>query len=264
MASDIAQIREMRQPGGIRYASLDNQWAGTFPPPAVGGNVEFPIAAPKPDLTIGYNEEVIMKVSDAKEYLGDQCLPLKTDKNLLFPVVTGELFPVVTGELFPVVTGELSPVVTGEVESMLAEEYAQSRNMHNSAMMLRNLRTLRRCAGMSEALLETVFDNIAHVLTISFTRAQIILHCCWTQLGPDDLLRYFSKPVALYSRTYGSGAFQAMMNKIRNAIDWALSSNRDWIVKDLQVLEGKVGELEPLEPVTTDTVAASRSTSTQS
>jgi hypothetical protein len=248
MASDIVQIREMRQPGGIRYGSLDNQWAGTFPLPAVGGNVEFPIAAPKPDLTIGYNEEVIMKVSDAKEYLGDQCLPLKTDKNLLFPVVTGELFP----------------VVTGEVESMLAEEYAQRRNMHNSAMMLRNLRTLRRCAGMSEALLETVFDNIAHVLTISFTRAQIILHCCWTQLGPDDLLGYFSKPVALYSRTHGSGAFQAMMNKIRNAIDWALSSNRDWIVKDLQVLEGKVGELEPLEPVTTDTVAASGSTSTQS
>jgi hypothetical protein len=164
MASDIVQIREMRQPGGIRYASLDTQWAGTFPLPAVGGNVEFPIAAPKPDLTIGYNEKVIMKVSDAKEYLGDQCLPLKTDKNLLFPVVTGE------------------------VESMLAEEYAQRRNMHNSAMMLRNLRTLRRCAGMPEALLETVFDNIAHVLTISFTRAQIILHCCWTQLGPDDLL----------------------------------------------------------------------------
>jgi hypothetical protein len=85
-----------------------------------------------------------------------------------------------------------------------------------------------------------------------------------TASSVSSLTEYFSKPVALYSRTHGSGAFQAMMNKIRNAIDWALSSNRDWIVKDLQVLEGKVGELEPLEPVTTDTVAASGSTSTQS
>tara|TARA_R110002003_G_scaffold110_10_gene9327 strand:+ start:995 stop:1933 length:939 start_codon:yes stop_codon:yes gene_type:complete len=224
IAYDILTYRKMRQPKQDLWAKLNAQWEGTFPLATLGEQAQYYIAAPDPDLAIGYNEDNLKGVLKARMFLHDQCTPLKSDKQLLFPVVTVE------------------------VKGAASDEHAQRQNMHNSAVMLRNLLTLREKAGMDASELSTKFDGIAHVITISFTKSEIVICCCWSSVTDDGLLEYNSKPVATMSRNEGSKAFHTMTGRILNAVDWATKTNQRWIREDLAALEPRVGTIQPLMP----------------
>jgi hypothetical protein len=203
---------------------LNTQWEGTFPLATLGEQAQYHIAAPNPDLAIGYSEDNLKGVLKARIFLHDQCAPLKSDKQLLFPVVTVE------------------------VKGAAIEVHAQRQNMHNSAVMLRNLRTLRDKAGMDASELSTKIDGIAHVITINFTKSEIVICCCWSSVTDDGRLEYNSKPVATMSRNEEFKAFHTMTGQILNAVDWATKRNKGWIREDLKALEPRVGTIQPLIP----------------
>ncbi|KAF2031776.1 hypothetical protein EK21DRAFT_87809 [Setomelanomma holmii] len=179
-----------------------------------------------PVLTLpsAYNEKTIGGHLGARMCLVDQFSSVKADKKLLFPVVTVE------------------------VKGNTVEEHAQHQNMHNSAVMLRNLRTLRENADMSVADLKTKFDGIAHVITINCTKAEIVCFCCWSGMADDRFVEYHSKQVAAMGRTDGSDIFHDMISRILIAVDWATNTNKEWIRDDLKALEPRVSSLPALVP----------------
>jgi hypothetical protein len=223
--SHILSCVSMRQPGQDLWMNLTGAWSNGFPLPTKVPTADFNIAAPSPDATIGYNAKVIAGTAAAREYLKDQCSPIKSGKQLVYPVVTVE------------VKGG------GNVAS------AQVQNRHNSAVMLRNLRTLREKAGSSAQDLKTKFDGIARVITIAFTQSEIMICCCWTEMDTTGFLQFYSKPVAKVGTcSDGPEEFHAMTRKIRNAVDWATDHNKQQIRDDLVALEARVDTLTPLVP----------------
>ncbi|EDU45454.1 hypothetical protein A1F94_003087 [Pyrenophora tritici-repentis] len=210
------------QTGRDVRSNLAGQWRYGHPLPSGGSTLQ--IAAPNPDMTIGYNRDEITGCDEAIEYLGEYCTPIKGDGLLAFPVATAE------------------------IKHITGDAYAERQNMHNAAIMLRNLRKLRQLAGMEEEELRTKFDGIAHVITISFTQTTSAIYCCWSAVAEDGQLQFFSKPIAFSWTNNGVEPFRVMVHKIRNAVDWVMEANKQWIRDDMAKLQGRLNTLDPLMP----------------
>jgi hypothetical protein len=113
--------------------------------------------------------------------------------------------------------------------------------------MLRNLRKLRSCAGTEEGDLKAGFDDIAHVVTIDFTKENITICCAWSTVADDGHLEFFSKPVALVSSQEGIDDFHNMTHRICNAVHWAKKADRQLIRDDLEKLQLLVPSLPPVQ-----------------
>ncbi|CAE7177341.1 hypothetical protein CFE70_005667 [Pyrenophora teres f. teres 0-1] len=212
----------LRQTGRDVRSNLADQWRNGYPLPSGGSTLQ--IAAPNPDMTIGYNRDEMTGCDEAIEYLGEYCTPIKGDGSLAFPVATVE------------------------IKHLTGDAYAERQNMHNAAIMLRNLRKLRQLAGMDEEELKTKFDGIAHVITVSFTQTTSAIYCCWSAVAEDGQLQFFSKPIAFSWTNSGVEPFRSMIYRIRNAVDWVVEINKQWILEDMAKLQRRLHTLDPLMP----------------
>jgi hypothetical protein len=113
--------------------------------------------------------------------------------------------------------------------------------------MLRNVRKLRSCAGTEEGNLKAGLDDIAHVVTIDFTKENITICCAWSAVADYGHLEFFSKPVALMSSQEGIDDFHNMTHRIRNAVHWAKKADSQWIRDDLEKLQLLVPSLPPVQ-----------------
>ena len=224
VTSHILDYVKLRQPEQDLWMNLSAQWSNAFPL-RTRGTMEYPIAAPATDASIGYNAKKLPNTVNAKKHLQEICTPVKSEHQLVFPVVTIE------------------------AKGRQSKLEAQYQNQNDSAVMLRNLRTLREQAGMSAADLKTRFDNIAHVVTIIFTKSNMVISCCWSAMADDGVLEFFSKPVVIVDTDEGLKQFHTMTRNVQNPFDWATNACRDWIKKDLEKLESwRLGWLRWIPP----------------
>lgn len=224
IAHDIPCFRKMRQVTRDRRAKLQCSSESTYPIPSRYKLPRTHISPSNPDMVIGYNFKKMDDYSSALLYLNDQCTPINADKLLIFPVVTVE------------------------VKGDQAEDYSKRQNRLNTAVMLRNLRTLRQTAGMTDEELKRNFDGTAHVIMINFTKAVISIYCGWTIIGDDDEVAYYIKELASHKKSEGWKSFHTMVGKILNAVDWAMTTNKEWIWNDMKAADSIVDNLAPLGP----------------
>ncbi|KAF2031777.1 hypothetical protein EK21DRAFT_110669 [Setomelanomma holmii] len=111
------------------------------------------------------------------------------------------------------------------------------RNVHNAAVMMRNLRRIHQDAGDN---IEDDFDGKAHVLTLIFARNHIELSCHWSRKKSDLKVEYFVNRLMFWSTSLMVAEAKQMVTYIRNAMDWVREHNRECLEDAIEKLEKKI------------------------
>ncbi|KAL2002964.1 hypothetical protein VTN02DRAFT_5437 [Thermoascus thermophilus] len=189
--------------------SINALWAGEHPLPS--GRLETTrISPPKPDVTIGFSSKEFRSFYDAKTALNTIIFhPVISNPTLYFPCFTAEAKGLQSGQL------------------------ARRQNLHNAAVMLRNLRQVHQHAGISSP--EDGFDHRAHVVSATMDKGGITLSVHWTGVETNGKVWYYSRKIGTWSYA-DTKSFATGVQNLRNAIDWALEHNRESLAANLKVL----------------------------
>lgn len=164
----------------------------------------FQIAAPKPDITIGYDESFLTSGSRISRPVADSA-PIICDHRLEYPCVTVEVKP-------------------NETPQWL------SQNLHNAAVMLRILRSLwMKVYGNALG-----FDDKVRVTTISVSRNIVEVFAHWTALDEYDDVLYHYSLLTSWSLGTGEAEWQRARWGLKCCIEWIMRENQEWIVNGLR------------------------------
>ena len=174
-------------------------WSGARPLKALH-STEFTVAAPAPALIMGMNADTVQKAGRRlTEALGPILNPVQCAPKILCPFFTGETKCYQSGAL------------------------AVLENIHNAAVMTRNLRKVHDAAGNKVAV---DFDDEAHVITLVFSKGGSELSCGWSHVDEDGHVEYRTVKLAGWSASINADEVKQMVSWTRKAIDWAGAANR--------------------------------------
>ena len=197
----IAEIERNRQ---IQRCE-DLQWSRDT---MIGLNFQPAIAAPKPDITIGWDSAMFSAFANAIDELGAHARPIATEP-LVFPLFAIE--------------------AKGEKGSL---RVARLQSLHNGATILSNLLYLRRNSANSEANLKYFFNRI-HVLSFEITDQCIHMSGYWATSNPDGGVAYHGTMLAAWC-PFMVEQYKEAHRYLRNAMEWVRESAYPWIVEDLK------------------------------
>jgi hypothetical protein len=193
-------------------AAGDAMWTRESP---LDSDVSFytnAITPPKPDLTIGFDFSDFVPLLSGPELL-------TLDANWITPVISDPRLAF--------------PCFTLETKGFNSPDFARQQNLHNAAVMLRNLRSVHGAHSSMSG-----FDKTAHVLSVNMNKHGFELSAHWTDIELSD--SEHRGGVFYHWRSIGnwkynnSTDFQSGVQCIRNAIDWTLEHNRPLIVSSLK------------------------------
>lgn len=179
----------------LRYV-FNGQWRVE---PLDGSPRAFQLAAPKPDITIGYDETFLTSGSRITRPVADSA-PIICDHRLEYPCITVEVKP-------------------NETPLWL------NQNLHNAAVMLRILRSLR-IKVYSNAL---GFDDKVRVITISVSRHFIEIFGHWTSVDDFGDVLYHHSALASWSLGIGPDEWKRARWGLQCFIEWIMRENQEWI-----------------------------------
>ena len=162
-----------------------------------------PIAAPKPDLTIGFEEAYLTGGSIISRPVNDSA-PVICDHRIEYPCVTVQVEP-------------------NEVPQWI------SQNLHNSAVMLRTLRTL-----WIQSHGQTGFDEKVHVVTVSISRNLVEAFVHWTGVDEFGDILYHHAPIESWSLGIGGTEWVKARSGIKSLVEWVTDENEGWIMNALR------------------------------
>jgi hypothetical protein len=182
------------------------------------------LSPPAPDETIGYNAKRMRSWKYGAENMADFTAPANLDGQLL------------------------CSFLTVEVGANQSPEFAYRQNLHNGAVMLRNLRMIRKHAGMNETHLTTDFDGKARVCMVTFTKPLIEIHCGFTKVDDNTkLVKYHIYRVAHFASPTNHDELGVIIDNIRNAIKYFADLNKEWLKADLEAIGNRFRSGEGLE-----------------
>jgi hypothetical protein len=174
-----------------------------------------PISLPQPDITLGLNQDTMPQAG------------------ILVSQEMGGYFRPVSGE-----PKLWCPFFTVETKGWQSEAYATLQNVHNVAMMVLNLRKVRKKAGID---VQNDFHNKAHVLTLVFTKSGIELCCGWSSLAENGRLEYYYTTLDEWRAPKSVEDATNMVICIRRAIDWCAGHTKKIVTEDIEAIANKIG-----------------------
>ena len=167
------------------------------------------VATPKPDRTFGWSASVFRQYKRAKTYLKLQMLPVAKNRELAWPLFTVE--------------------VKGDQGDM---KIAKLQNLHNGAILLSNLLSLRQLSKQ-----ESAFYDKVHVMSLELTAESIQLSCYWAALevGTKNTM-FYGMRLRTWS-VYETDAYIEAWRCTRNALETVRNRALPWIRSDLAVVE---------------------------
>jgi hypothetical protein len=173
-----------------------------------------PISLPQPDLTLGLNQDTLpVAAALVSQEMGGYFQPAGGDTKLLCP-------------FFAV-----------ETKGWQSESYATLQNVHNAAIMVRNLREVRARAGID---VQNNFDNKAHVLTLVFTKSGMELCCGWYFVGASGCVEYHYTVLEEWRAPKKVAQATEMVICIRKAIAWCAANTKAFIPADIEAIAKKI------------------------
>lgn len=157
-----------------------------------------PIAAPKPDLTIGFEESYLTGGSIISRPVNDSA-PVICDHRIEYPCVTVEVKP------------------------------NETQNLHNGAVMLKTLRTL-----WVQSYGQTGYDEKVHVVTVSISRNLVEAFVHWTGVDEFGDVLYHHAPIQSWSLGIGQTEWIKARSGIKSLVEWITDENAGWIVNALR------------------------------
>ncbi len=164
------------------------------------------LSVPKADRAFGWSS-FAFPFPKATQHLGCTIRPVPSRSQLCWPYLTIEL--------------------KGETGSL---RIASLQNLHNGAVMLNNLLSLKRAVGKEEE-----FFNQTHILSVEFTTETVTLSCYWASRHDDEGIKYHGRRVKSWlvddPQTKAS---------VFGAIVWMKERNFEWISRDMKELERRL------------------------
>jgi hypothetical protein len=172
------------------------------------------IAPPRPDLALALNQDTMSEIG------------------ILVSQEMGGCSRLVNGE-----PKLWCPFFRVEIKGWQGDSYAQLQNVHNAAMMVRNLRQVREKAGID---VEKDFDKKAHVLTLVFTKSGIELACGWSRVAKNGRLEYHYTILDEWRAPRDVQTATKMVIRIRRAIAWCSEHTKKMIIEDIEAIANKI------------------------
>lgn len=184
---------------------IDGQWRVPLPPPI--GSHKSKLAAPKPDVTVGYKWSDL-GFFNAIDELSPYSEPVICRPQLVFPAFTLE------------------------AKGLMCTHYAVLQNKHNCAHMLHALEKLRSRA--NQPGWQQQFYGHATVVSVLLSRDIVSLHIHWVE-REKERTAFYSRPIKSWMAQHED--YHEMSKCVVNAISTTLMSNREWIVSELRKIE---------------------------
>lgn len=176
---------------------------------AIDPNIKPSLATPKPDVTIGWNSEILSFQKSNKNLRSFQC-PVSSNNDLSWPLFTVE--------------------IKGEGGCL---RHAQLQNLHNAAIMLSNLREL-----MKAALKEADFFNKIHVLSLELTVETVQLSYYWATRSKNGQIIYYGKALENWGiRSNRDAGFNEAYHCVHNAIELVRSQAYSFVYSYMESVE---------------------------
>ena len=155
-----------------------------------------PIAAPTPDLTIGFEEAYL----------------------------TG-------GSIISRPVNDSAPVI--RMRPSYRVSHWTSQNLHNSAVMLRTLRTL-----WIQSHGQTGLDENVHAVTVSIDRHFVEAFVHWTGVDEFGDIKYHHAPIQSWCLGAGGTEWVKVRSGIKSLVEWVTDENEGWIMNALRNIRG--------------------------
>lgn len=129
------------------------------------------------------------------------------------------------------------PCFTLEAKGLDSDINATLQNLHNGAVMLRNLRELRGKT-TPDSNWSQGFDNRTCVLTANLTKEKAGILAHWTRTAEDGTVEYHS--ILAKEWKVGVDSWPDITVYMRNALFFVKSRVRPWIMRDLQTVSSRI------------------------